>query len=94
MTPSQRILASPTELVYCKVATRAKSAAKLLTIRSICILLILGILAASCFTPGSSLGTACPTSRLPAILQLLLHFAHERGVLFEKLPVFRARRPS
>ena len=45
---------------------RAKSAAKLLTMSSICILLILGRLSFSSFTPGSSSGTAWPTESLPA----------------------------
>ena len=49
-------MAPPTELVYCSVATRAKSAAKLFTIRSICILLIRGMLSLSSFTPGLELG--------------------------------------
>src|SRR5260370_347481 len=59
---SQRMRACPTKLVDCTVATTAKSAAKLLTISSICILLVRGMLSFSFFTPGSSSGTACPTS--------------------------------
>ena len=77
--------APPTELVYCSVATRAKSAAKLLTISSICILLIFGMLSFSSLTPGSSSGTVWPTPRFLRGLQFLLHLADERGVLVEQL---------
>ena len=42
------------------------------------------------FTPGSSSGTAWPTSWLLGVLELLLHLADERRVLFQQLPVLRA----
>src|ERR1041385_5112656 len=59
---SQCMRASPTEFVIWNVATRAKSAAKLCTSRSICILLMRGMLSFSSRMPGSSSGTAWPSS--------------------------------
>ncbi len=62
LTPSHRIFGSPTEFVYCNVATRVKSARKLFTISSTCILLIFGMLSFSSRTPGSSSGILWPMS--------------------------------
>ena len=86
----------PTELVNCSVATRAKSAAKLLTIRSICILLILGMLSFSSLHARLELGHRVADGLVAGDLQLLLHLADERGVLVEQLAVLgadRRRRP-
>ena len=88
--PSQRIRASPTELVYCSVATRAKSAAKLLTIRSICILLICGHVVVVFLDARLELGHRVVEASAVAGLQLLLHLADERGVLVEQLAVLGA----
>ena len=82
--------ASLTELVYCSVATRAKSAAKLLTRSSVCSLLSRGMLSFSSLTPGSSCGTAWPTFCDLLALQILLHLADERGVFFEQVAVLAA----
>ena len=56
----------PTEFVICSVETRAKSDTKLLTIRSICIFVIVGMLSLSSRTPGSISGTAWPAWRASA----------------------------
>ena len=82
--------APPTELVNCSVATRAKSAAKLLTNSSICSLLIRGMLSFSSLTPGSSCGTAWPMSAALVAFKFLLHLADERRVLFEQVAIFGA----
>ena len=55
------------------------------------------MLSFSSLTPGSSSGTAWPTSCLLGRLQLLLHLADERGVLVEQPAVLgadRRARPS
>ncbi len=80
--------APPTELVNCNVAMRAKSLAKLLTIRSICIRDMRGMLLFSLRTFGFQLRGGVPERR--ACAQVLLHLAHERRVLFEQPAILGA----
>ncbi len=74
---------------------RAKSAAKVLTIKSICILLICGMLSLSRRTPGQLRHRVANVlalfftgfGELLFELDLLLHLADERRVLFEQLAI-------
>ena len=52
--------------------------------RSICILLILGMLACFVLHARLELGNRVPDIAALIVLELVLHLAHERGVLFQQ----------
>ncbi len=82
--------ASPTEFVIWNVATRAKSAAKLLTKSSICSFAEAGHVVVFFFDARVELRDGVADVGAASAFSSCFHFADERGVLFEQLAVFGA----